>query len=111
MKTSLGAALVAIAACMLALLGAAPKASKDSWHLVPIPDTWKVPPSGKLASSDGFAWYRCLVKIPASWKDRDLDLFVEPVDDARAVYFNGVQVGAAGTPRCYTLSRFLSRGK
>src|SRR5205823_5666007 len=66
-------------------------------HLVSIPDTWKVPPAGKLASPDGFAWYRCLVKVPASWKDKDLDLFVEPVDDARAVYFNGVQVGAAGT--------------
>ena len=92
------AALSAIAVCLLALLSAAPpRAVKDAWQLVPIPDTWKVPPAGKLASPDGFAWYRCLVKIPASWKGKDLDLFAEPVDDARAVYFNGVQVGAAGT--------------
>src|SRR5262245_16747906 len=60
-------------------------------HLVPIPDTWKNPPSGKLASSDGYSWYRCLVKVPASWKEKPLDLFVEPVDDARAIYVNGVQ--------------------
>lgn len=68
-----------------------------AWHAVPIPDTWKNPPSGKLASADGYSWYRCLVKVPANWEDRKLELFVEPVDDARAVYFNGVQVGAAGT--------------
>ena len=89
----------ASAACLLALACAAPPSApaKDAWHLVPIPDTWKTAPTGKLAARDGFAWYRCLVKVPASWKDRNLDLFVEPVDDARAVYFNGVQVGAAGT--------------
>src|SRR6266550_444116 len=87
------------AAFLLTLAFAAPPAGlgKDPWHLVPIPDTWKNPPAGKLASPDGFAWYRCLVKVAASWKGKDLDLFVEPVDDARAVYFNGVQVGAAGT--------------
>src|SRR5262245_4147678 len=75
--------------------GAAPV--KGDWHLVPIPDTWKNPPSGKLASPDGFSWYRCLVKVPASWKEKDVDLFVEPVDDARAIYFTGTQVGSAGT--------------
>src|SRR5438105_9426785 len=93
---------VAVVASLLALVGvvlpvsqAAP--GKGDWHLVPIPDTWKNPPTGKLASADGFSWYRCLVKVPATWEGKDVELFVEPVDDARAVYFNGVQVGAAGT--------------
>src|SRR3954454_674562 len=97
---------VAAVASLLALAGilvltglpigqAAP--GKGDWHFVPIHDTWKNPPTGKLASTDGFSWYRCLVKVPATWKDRDAELFVEPFDDARAFYFNGTQVGAAGT--------------
>ena len=69
----------------------------DRWHLLPIPESWKKPPSGKLAGRDGLAWYRCVVDVPASWKGRKLELFVEPVDDARAVYVNGGIVGAAGT--------------
>ncbi len=95
------AAALAAVACLLALacvtLLTGFSAVPGDWHLVPIPDTWKNPPAGKLASRDGFSWYRCLVKVPASWEGKDVELFVEPVDDARAVYFNGVQVGAAGT--------------
>jgi putative membrane-bound dehydrogenase-like protein len=72
-------------------------AESADWHLISIPDTWKNPPAGKLASRDGYSWYRCLVKVPTTWKDKNVDLFVEPVDDARAIYFNGTQVGAAGT--------------
>src|SRR5262249_25325760 len=86
------------AACLLALAcvsrgGPAP----DARHLVPLRDTWKAPPRGKLASPAGYPWSRCRVKVPASWQGKALELFVEPVDAARAVYFNGVQVGAAGT--------------
>jgi len=29
-----------------------------------------------------FPWYPRLVKVPAAWKDKDVELFVEPVDDA-----------------------------
>ncbi len=97
--TTLAAGLFALG-CAALFTGATPgqkPAAPRAWHAVPIPDTWKNPPSGKLASPDGHSWYRCLVKVPAAWRDRDVELFVEPVDDARAVYFNGVQVGAAGT--------------
>ncbi|MCA9114655.1 MAG: c-type cytochrome [Planctomycetaceae bacterium] len=72
-------------------------AAKTVWHLVPIPDSWKRQPGGDLATKDGYAWYRCLVKIPAEWEDEKLELLVEPVDDARQAYVNGVQVGASGT--------------
>ncbi len=72
------------------------------WRLVPIPETWKEPPrvrpaEGPGSGRDGYAWYRCEVAVPASWEGRTLELFVEPVDDARAAYINGVQVGSAGT--------------
>src|SRR5205807_5062472 len=78
-------------ACVKLLTGSA--AGPSDWHLIPIPDTWKTPPAGKLASRDGYSWYRCLVKVPAAWEGKNVDLFVEPVDDARAIYFNGTQVG------------------
>ena len=69
----------------------------EGWHLVPIPESWKRQPGGELATKDGFAWYRCLIKVPAEWKGRKLELLVEPVDDARQAYLNGQQIGASGT--------------
>lgn len=54
-------------------------------------------PSGNLKPIDGYSWYRCLVQIPESWKGANLTLYSEAVDDARASYVNGVNVGATGT--------------
>lgn len=82
--------------CFLIQPQAADK-TDPAWTTIAVPTVWRRPPSGKLASKDGFAWYRCWVKVPESWKGKNLSLYVEPVDDARAVYFNGTQVGAAGT--------------
>jgi len=72
------------------------------WTTVPIPETWKRPPKvrpaeGSRSGRDGYAWYRCAVEVPADWGGRSLALFVEPLDDARAAFVNGRQVGAAGT--------------
>ena len=67
--------------------------NNKTWQRVQIPDAWKKPPAGL----GGYSWYRCLVKIPFSWRDRQLTLFVEPVDDAREVYVNGVRMGTAGS--------------
>ena len=77
-------------------------APEGTSRLVPIPDTWKEPPrvrpaGGSSSGRDGFAWYRAAVVVPDDWEGRSLELFVEPVDDARAAFVNGVQVGAAGT--------------
>ncbi|MCH2375061.1 MAG: dehydrogenase, partial [Planctomycetes bacterium] len=72
----------------------AEKRSAHCWRPVPIPETWKDPPR---ESSDGFAWYRCWVRVPDSWRERTLELFVESADDARQSYVNGVRIGAAGT--------------
>ncbi len=67
------------------------------WNPVLIPESWKKPPAGKLASKTGYSWFRCVVHVPQSWADKELMLFVEAVDDARAAYVNGKQVGSTGT--------------
>lgn len=67
-----------------------------TWRTVPVPEIWRRPPRGNLVSPDGYAWYRCWVKVPISWKGRKLSLYVEPMDDARAAYVNGTKVGVAG---------------
>ncbi len=81
---------------------ATPAEASEPWSLVPIPESWKsAPPSIEGTGVDpdqaGYAWYRAEVVVPAAWTDRPLHLFVEPVDDARGVFVNGVQVGASGT--------------
>ena len=92
------------AAVGLALIcaGGRPDDAGEPWRPVPIPETWKEPPRVRPADDegsgrDGYAWYRCGVAVPEGWDGEALELFVEPVDDARAAFVNGVQVGAAGT--------------
>ena len=72
-------------------------APAEGWHLVTVPDAWRKVPSGDMKPIDGYSWYRCLVQVPASWSGADLTLFTEALDDARASYVNGVNVGATGT--------------
>jgi putative heme-binding domain-containing protein len=62
-----------------------------------VPEVWKRPPAGPLAIDDGVVWYRAVVVPPADWDGDDLALFVEAVDDARQVFFNGRQIGVLGT--------------
>lgn len=69
----------------------------EQWNLVPVPKAFRNVPKGKLAPINGFSWYRCLVKLPADWKSDKITLNVEALDDARATYFNGINVGATGT--------------
>lgn len=62
------------------------------WKPVKVPDVWKNPPAGE----ENLSWYRGFVQAPGDWKGTDLELFVEPVDAAHEVYFNGKKVGSAG---------------
>ena len=64
---------------------------------VTVPDVWKRPPAGPLAIEEGAVWYRAVVVPPADWEGQELTLFVEAVDDARQVFFNGRQIGILGT--------------
>ena len=67
------------------------------WKKVDIPAAWKASRSLSAISNRGFGWYRAQVEVPRDWQDQDLEIFVESIDDARQVYFNGVLVGTAGS--------------
>lgn len=79
------------------LLLNSPGAPAQDWHPLQVPEAWRSVPSGKLAPIDGYSWYRALVRIPDSWTDQPLTLFVEALDDARSAYVGGQRVGATGT--------------
>ena len=64
------------------------------WTVVDIPADWTRPRIG--ANENGFRWYRCIVTPPANWDGKELALYVEPVDDAREVFLNGVKVASIG---------------
>ncbi|MFN9719099.1 MAG: hypothetical protein ACK58L_10420, partial [Planctomycetota bacterium] len=69
----------------------------DDWRPLPIPDSWRSVPAGDLAPIGGYSWYRVLVKLPVDWDGQPLTMFLEALDDARAVYVDGQPVGATGT--------------
>ena len=65
------------------------------WRIKDIPQVWKRP--GNLYSAGrGFAWFRCWIVVPESWRGRKIQIFSEPIDDARQAVFNGQMVGSAG---------------
>jgi hypothetical protein len=82
---------------ILAAYTTAAEPEPSNWHLVTIPEAWRKVPNGELTPVGGFSWYRCLVQVPESWKGAKLSLFMEALDDARASYVNGQNVGATGT--------------
>jgi hypothetical protein len=38
-----------------------------AWQALQVPGYWERAPGGEWANYDGLAWYRCYVKVPASW--------------------------------------------
>jgi putative membrane-bound dehydrogenase-like protein len=79
------------------LAAAAPSgAIYRKWSRLAVPGVWDERSSGALAGYDGVAWYRCVVRLPAGWAGKDLELFVEKVDDAHEAYFDGQRIGESG---------------
>ena len=62
------------------------------WQSIQVPGDWE----SQIGDYDGFAWYRCSVQIPESWRGSRLLLSVNAVDDVDEAYFNGEKVGANG---------------
>jgi putative heme-binding domain-containing protein len=105
----------------LALVGNADEDKAASWTLLDVPGVWEEAPGGKFANYDGFAWYRCTVKVPVAWKDEDLSLTVQSIDNSHEAYFNGTKIGGAGSfppkyksglsdrPTSYTVNHKLVR--
>jgi putative membrane-bound dehydrogenase-like protein len=89
--------LVALLAVLLApALSPAAEGDAAAWTKVSIPEAWKNPPGGYYDGKEWKAWFRCGVTPPESWKGNDLEIFVEPLDDARQIFFNGEPVGQIG---------------
>jgi len=89
------------------LLWAAPSAEaagKSDWGLIRVPSVWGAEEPKALGRYDGFAWYRCFVKVPKQWEGQALELRLGRVDDCDETFFNGVKVGATGSmpPRVRT---------
>lgn len=78
---------------LLTTIGLSSLSAQDEWKQVNVPDIWKKPPAGV----GGYSWYRCVVRLPESWKGRTVTLFFESADDAREVYLNGTRVASQGS--------------
>lgn len=72
-------------------------AGQPRWTLLPVPGAWEDVSGGRYAKYDGIAWYRCVVKVPASWRGDDLALTVHHIDNCHQAFFNGVKIGEAGS--------------
>ena len=80
------------------LLGRGPvlSAADADWKPLAVPGTWESTGGEALAKYDGIAWYRCYVKVPADWRERDLQLVVQSIDNAYEAFVNGQKVGGEG---------------
>ena len=82
---------------LVTLLPTGASAAAADWFLLAVPGTWESTSGGKFAGYDGFAWYRCYVKIPATWPADAVILVVGHVDNAHEAYVNGEMVGGTGS--------------
>lgn len=68
----------------------------------------------RLFEYKGPAWYEKKVFIPAEWKDKEIQLFLERVHWESGLWINGKQAGkreSLSAPHIYTVSALLEPGK
>jgi alpha-L-fucosidase 2 len=82
-----GAPILAGVCCLAAA------ADKALWQSVRVPGDWKA----TIGSHMGFAWYRCVVKVPKSFEGKPMTLHLGKIDDCDETYVNGTKVGATGS--------------
>jgi len=78
------------------LAGPAPAQGANAWQLVDVPGEWSRVLEGSLSGYDGFAWYRCFVRVPEAWRGETLVLRLGTIDDCDEAFVNGAIVGATG---------------
>jgi len=81
--------------CFLGLHAQPPKVGADDWTPLAVPGLWE-DGGGKFAKLDGFAWYRCWVKVPDNWKGSDITLGIDRVVNSFEAYWDGESVGTGG---------------
>ena len=84
-------------ACASIQFSTAAEPGHEGWQTLRAPGFWEKEFGGAIEAHDGFAWYRCFVKVPASWKGKSVTLNLGPIDDCDETFFNGVKVGGLGT--------------
>lgn len=72
-------------------------ANESAWIRMQVPGTWEDNSQGELADYDGFAWYRCQVRVPAGWKGKPVEILLQGIDNAYEVYFEGTKIGGGGS--------------
>jgi hypothetical protein len=74
------------------------------WDVIEVPGMWEEagyveklsPEYGDWEPYNGYAWYRCVVKVPADWEGYDVHITLNRIDDVDKTYFNGVFIGGKG---------------
>ena len=92
---------VFLATAVVCGAAASGSSAETPWRRLRVPGFWEKQHGGIVAKHDGFAWYRCFVKIPAEWRGQKLDLTLGRIDDCDESFVNGVKVGAMGTREPY----------
>src|SRR6476660_2286905 len=96
MKYSLLCSLVTCLVLLISRSFIRASAKDDAWTQLPVPGAWEDVGGEKFAKYDGFAWYRCVVKVPAAWQGEDLALTVHSIDNCHEAYINGIKIGGQG---------------
>lgn len=82
--------------CLIGPAWAADGPTSD-WSTIHVPGAWESASPKELGQYNGFAWYRCFVKVPTEWAGKALRLELGRIDDSDEAYFNGTKIGSTGT--------------
>ena len=88
-----------------AFLAICVNARGEDWQTITVPGAWEDQADGQFEDHDGYAWYRCRVRVPPNWTDLDgrplwyesVTLTVSKLADAHELYINGRKIGGAGS--------------
>ncbi len=63
------------------------------WSPIIVPGSWEMVGGPQLKEYDGVAWYRCMIRVPETWKGTDLNLRLgTTADNELEVFFQGEQL-------------------
>ncbi|MBL4700728.1 MAG: beta galactosidase jelly roll domain-containing protein, partial [Phycisphaeraceae bacterium] len=65
----------------------------SQWQRITVPQVWEK----SIGAYDGYAWYRTKIKVPATFKDKAMEINFAGVDEQAWVYFNGTYLGERTT--------------
>jgi hypothetical protein len=78
----------------------------SDWRKINVPSPWE---DEGYQGYNGYAWYRRVVDVPSSLKDRILTLELGYIDDVDEVFFNEVKIGQSGSFPPYYSTAYNAR--